>query len=188
MHRQRQVAARDLSLKRCVACPLCVSPSGCLCTHHNGRHDTSFASRLPPFQIYGMFKAAIAAEGPKLVEKVKGVIVYVITGGPNKKRWTFYTDLKNGEGKVGQGRVKKVRVPDVAHTVHTAGHRISEQRHPALWVVDIQVVLTRLVVCLQPDLTVTMKDKDFLAIAQGKMKPQMAFMRGKLKREVWGWP
>ena len=64
---------------------------------------------LPPFQIYGMFKAAIAAQGPKLVEKVKGVIVYVITGGPNKKRWTFYTDLKNGEGKVGEGRVKKVR-------------------------------------------------------------------------------
>ena len=26
-----------------------------------------------------------------------------------------------------------------------------------------------------------MKDKDFLAIAQGKMKPQMAVMRGKLK-------
>lgn len=34
---------------------------------------------------------------------------------------------------------------------------------------------------LQPDLTVTMKDKDFVSIAQGKMKPQMAFMRGKLK-------
>ena len=34
---------------------------------------------------------------------------------------------------------------------------------------------------MQPDLTVTMKDKDFVSIAQGKMKPQMAFMRGKLK-------
>eukprot|EP01044_Picomonas_judraskeda_P004667 COSAG03_NODE_416_length_8086_cov_5.782772_5_plen_87_part_00 len=62
----------------------------------------------PSLQIYGMFKAAIAAQGPKLVEKVKGVIVYVITAGPNNKKWTFYTDLKNGEGKVGQGRVKKV--------------------------------------------------------------------------------
>ena len=61
-----------------------------------------------PLQIYGMFKAAIAAQGPKLVEKVKGIIVYVITAGPNKKKWTFYTDLKNGEGKVGEGRVKKV--------------------------------------------------------------------------------
>ena len=26
-----------------------------------------------------------------------------------------------------------------------------------------------------------MKDKDFMQIAEGKMKPQMAFMRGKLK-------
>lgn len=34
---------------------------------------------------------------------------------------------------------------------------------------------------MQPDLTVTMKDKDFVSIAQGKMKPQMGFMRGKLK-------
>lgn len=62
-----------------------------------------------PSQIFGMFKAAIAAQGPKLVEKVKGVIVYVITAGPKNKKWTFYTDLKNGEGKVGEGRVKKVR-------------------------------------------------------------------------------
>lgn len=64
-----------------------------------------------------MFKAAIAAQGPKLVEKVKGVIVYVITAGPNNKRWTFYTDLKNGEGKVGEGRVKKVRGPAVPRTI-----------------------------------------------------------------------
>ena len=56
----------------------------------------------------------VTAQGPKLVGMVKGVIVYVITAGPDKKKWTFYTDLKNGEGKVGEGRVKKVRRQTVA--------------------------------------------------------------------------
>jgi hypothetical protein len=62
-----------------------------------------------------MFKAAIAAQGPKLVKQVMGVFGYGITAGPDKKKWTFHTDLKNGEGKVGQGRVKKVRCPRLLH-------------------------------------------------------------------------
>lgn len=72
-----------------------------------------------------MFKAAIAAQGPKLVRTVKGVIVYVITGGPNKKKWTFYTDLKNGDGKVGEGRVKKVRNSWRCSYPHTTSRRTS---------------------------------------------------------------
>ena len=33
----------------------------------------------------------------------------------------------------------------------------------------------------QADLTVTMRDGDFMDIAAGKLKPQTAFMRGRLK-------
>ena len=55
-----------------------------------------------------MFEAAIAAQGPKLVKQVKGVIQYVITGGPGKKKWTWHTDLKNGSGSCVDGKAKKV--------------------------------------------------------------------------------
>ena len=110
-----------------------------------------------------MFQAAVAAQGPKLVKQVKGVIVYVVTGGPKKKKWTFYTDLKNGDGSVGEGKVKKVR----AARRRTRARR--DQRH----------TLTALPP--QADLTVTMRDGDFMDIAAGKLKPQTAFMRGRLK-------
>lgn len=109
-----------------------------------------------------MFQAAVAAQGPKLVKQVKGVIVYVVTGGPKKKKWTFYTDLKNGDGSVGEGKVKKVR----AARRRTRARR--DQRH----------TLNR---AAQADLTVTMRDGDFMDIAAGKLKPQTAFMRGRLK-------
>ena len=104
-----------------------------------------------------MFQAAVAAQGPKLVKQVKGVIVYVVTGGPKKKKWTFYTDLKNGDGSVGEGKVKKVR----------AARRRTRARRDQT--------------ALQADLTVTMRDGDFMDIAAGKLKPQTAFMRGRLK-------
>jgi len=84
-----------------------------------------------------MFQAAVAAQGPKLVKQVKGVIVYVVTGGPKKKKWTFYTDLKNGDGSVGEGKVKKVRAArrrtrarrDQRHTLNRAAAAGGPDRH-----------------------------------------------------------
>jgi hypothetical protein len=53
--------------------------------------------------------AAIEAQGPKLVKQMKGVVQYVITGGPGKKKWTWHTDLKNGDGTCVDAKAKKVR-------------------------------------------------------------------------------
>ena len=67
-----------------------------------------------------MFEAAIAAQGPKLVKQVKGVIQYVITGGPGKKKWTWHTDLKNGSGSCVDGKAKKVSHHAVKQPIHRA--------------------------------------------------------------------
>lgn len=58
-------------------------------------------------EVYNMFKAAVEAKGPQFVKQVKGVIAYVLTNGPGGKKWTFYTDLKNGSGSIAHGKPKK---------------------------------------------------------------------------------
>eukprot|EP01047_Picozoa_sp_COSAG01_P062557 COSAG01_NODE_7973_length_2968_cov_8.650052_2_plen_151_part_00 len=124
-----------------------------------------------------MMEAAITAQGPKLVKQVKGVIQYVITGGPNKKKWTWHTDLKNGDGAISEGKAKKVRQPQAACAYGTDGANRDSPLPEcgwAGWVVEA-------IACVQADLTVTMKDDVFMDIAAGTLKPQTAFMRGKLK-------
>ena len=110
---------------------------------NSGLHSNSAAAKggegFKSAEVFDMMSAAIDAQGPKLVKTVKGVIQYVVTGGPGKKKWTWHTDLKNGDGACKDSKAKKA------------------------------------------DLTLTITGAVFIQIAEGTMKPQMAFMRGKLK-------
>ena len=84
--------------------------------------------------LFKQIKEAVAKDGKTMVKKVKGVYQFVIKGGNN-----WIVDLKNGEGKVEQGKAKKANV------------------------------------------TITISDADFVALSEGKLNPQQAFMSGKIK-------
>jgi len=80
----------------------------------------------------------VAADGPELVKKVKGVIAFELTSADGKVgNWAI--DLKNGAGAV-------------TNTKHA-----------------------------KPDVTLVMKDADFIALSEGKLNAQSAFMKGQLK-------
>jgi len=80
----------------------------------------------------------IAADGPELVKKVKGVIAFELTNGDGKVgHWAI--DLKNGNGAVTNTKPAKA------------------------------------------DVTLVMKDADFVSMSEGKLNAQSAFMKGQLK-------
>lgn len=98
------------------------------------KDDGSAGSNLKSAPLFKQMAEGIAADGPALVKKVKGVVQFIITPGGE-----WVVDLKNGSGSVTTGRAKKA------------------------------------------DITLTVSDDDFFAMASGKLNPQQAFMRGKLK-------
>jgi len=80
----------------------------------------------------------IAADGPELVKKVKGVIAFELTNAEGKvAHWAI--DLKNGNGAVTNTKPAKA------------------------------------------DVTLVMKDADFVSMSEGKLNAQSAFMKGQLK-------
>lgn len=94
------------------------------------------AASSPGTAALGDLEAALKTQGPELVKRVKGVVVFKLT----KPDSTWTLDLKTGAGS-----------------------------------------LKRAEPTGRADITITVADTDFAALAAGKLKPQAAFMRGKLK-------
>ena len=88
---------------------------------------------LKSASIFELIAQSIEKQGASLVQQVKGVIVFNVSGKP------ITVDLKNGSGSVAVGQQGK------------------------------------------PDLVLSVSDEDMLALSQGKLNAQQAFMRGKLK-------
>jgi hypothetical protein len=96
--------------------------------------------------LFKQIGEGIAAD-PSLAAKIKGVYLFVITGGPAgaTKEWTI--DLKTGSGSLSQGK--------------------GEWRIPLLsFFLTIQKKGTK------ADVTLTVSDADFVALADGKANAQ----------------
>ncbi len=104
----------------------------------SGSSDSKLSAELAALDlksasIFELIAASIAKQGASLVEQVKGVIVFNVSGKP------VTVDLKNGSGSVSVGQNGK------------------------------------------PDIVLSIADSDMVALSNGSLNPQQAFMRGKLK-------
>ena len=66
---------------------------------HGGVAPSPVAGALKSTALFQALAAAVAADGPALVKKLKGVVLFDITDG---EAWTV--DLKNGAGSVTKGK------------------------------------------------------------------------------------
>ena len=96
---------------------------------------------LASAEVFKKMQAGIGQHGPSIVPKVQSVYAFEIRAKKGAKPSIWTVDLKNGSGKVVEGKIDGVKA----------------------------------------DATFIMLDNDFVNLTLGKLKPQEAFMQGKMK-------